>query len=167
MKPETPARMSFWGVGPSIQVPVGVYAALTGAATYLWPAWFAIDWPPYPALLAAGAVLLALGLVFQAIAGRELLRAYREDRLLTTGVYALCRNPLYANIIFMLLPAAALVCRSCLMLTAVPLAYVLTRLRIGREQRYLEKRFGREYADYRRRTGLLLPKWPRRDEPKH
>ena len=70
-------------------------------------------------------------------------------------------------LMFMLLPAAALVCRSWLMLTAVPLAYVLTRLRIGREQRYLEKRFGREYADYRRRTGLLLPKWPRRDEPKH
>ena len=91
------------------------------------------------------------------IAGRALLQAYNRDTLVTTGVYAICRNPLYANIIFTLLPAIALVCNSWLMLTSSVVMYILTRLCIRREEVYLENRFGQAYLDYRKRTNALFP----------
>ncbi|MBN1588645.1 MAG: isoprenylcysteine carboxylmethyltransferase family protein [Pirellulales bacterium] len=150
-------KMPFWGVGPMVQAITLVYAALAGAATYAWPEWFAIHWLPYPVVLAAGIVLVAVGLPFQAIAGCALMKAYHADHLVTTGVYAICRNPLYANIILTLLPGLALLCRSWLMLTASLVAYVLTRRWIRREETYLEKRFGQPYLDYCRRTNAIFP----------
>jgi len=157
-------KMFFWGIGPSVSVPTLVYAALAGAATYLWPTWFAIHGIPYPALLTAGVILLLVGTAFQMIAGWALMRAYHQDRLVTTGVYAVCRNPLYANIILTFLPALALLCRSWLMLTASVVMYVLTRLLIHREEEYLQQRFGQEYLDYRRRTGAIFPTIRRRSK---
>jgi protein-S-isoprenylcysteine O-methyltransferase Ste14 len=154
--------MSFWGIGPSVAAPTLLYDALAGAATYCWPAWFAIHGIPSPALLAAGVVLLLVGTALQMIAGRALMRAYHQDRLTTTGPFAVCRNPLYANIILTLLPALAILCRSWLMLTASVVMYVLTRLHIHREEEYLEKRFGQQYLDYRRRTNAIFPTIRRR-----
>lgn len=156
METET-KRMSVFGIGPSVAAPSVLYAVLAAAATWIWPEWFAIYGIPYPALLAAGVVLFAAGLLIQAIAGRTLMRAYDEDRLVTTGVYAVCRNPLYANVIFTILPGIALVCRSWLMLTASLLMYVLVRAKIGQEENYLEERFGQEFVDYRRRTNAVFP----------
>jgi protein-S-isoprenylcysteine O-methyltransferase Ste14 len=150
-------RMSVAGIGPSVAAPSILWALVAGVATYFWPEWFAIRWPPYPALLTTGVILLAAGIPIQMVAGRSLWKAYHADRLITTGLYAVCRNPLYANIILTILPGLALVCRSWLMLTAPVLLYVLVRARIGREEEYLDKRFGQEYLDYRRRTNSIFP----------
>jgi protein-S-isoprenylcysteine O-methyltransferase Ste14 len=153
----TKKRMSVLGIGPSVGAPSVLYAAAAGVATWIWPEWFAIRGVPYPALLVAGLMLLGLGMVMQAIAGRTLMKAYRQDRLVTTGVYAVCRNPLYANVMFTIAPGIALVCRSWLMLTASVVLYILVRVRVGREEAYLEKRFGQEFLDYRRRTNAIFP----------
>jgi len=154
--------MPVTGIGPSVAAPSVLWAVAAGAATYFWPGWFAIRWPPYPALLAAGAILLAVGIPLQMVAGRALWKAHQQDRLITTGAYALCRNPLYANILLTLLPGAAFVCRSWLMLTASVVMYVLVRIRIHREEEYLRRRFGQEYLDYCRRTNAIFPTIRRR-----
>lgn len=150
-------KMSIWGIGPRIMTPVVLYDVAAGAATWAWPRWFAIPWVPYPPLLAAGSALFLLGLVLQAVAGRALAKAYCQDRLVTTGPYAICRNPLYANVIFTIAPGIALMCRSWPMLAASLLLYVLVRLHIRREETYLENRFGQDYIDYRRRTNAIFP----------
>jgi len=150
-------RMSIWGIGPSVAAPSILCGALAGVATWLWPEWFSIPWVPYPVVLVVGLVLLVLGIVFQMIVGRALTRAYGQDRLVTTGPYAICRNPLYANIILTITPGIALVCGSWLMLTTSLVMYVLVRVRVRREELYLEERFGQEYLDYRRRTNAIFP----------
>jgi len=42
------------------------------------------------------------------------------------------------------------------------LAYLVFKLQIGKEDEYLEKRFGQQYAEYRAKVSQLLP-LPRRD----
>jgi len=155
-------KMSIWGIGPSVAAPSGVCGLAAGAATGRWPEGVAIRWVPYPALLATGLTLLVVGISLHMIAGRSLAKAHAQDRLVTTGVYAICRNPLYANIIFTIAPGVALVCGSWLMLTASVVMYVLVQMRVAREEKYLEERFGREYLDYRARTGSIFPRFCRR-----
>jgi protein-S-isoprenylcysteine O-methyltransferase Ste14 len=80
------------------------------------------------------------------------LKPERATKLVTTGVYAISRNPIYLSLLLLLvayavrlwaLPAAAG--------PAVFVAYV-TRFQIGPEERALEAKFGVAFTDYKRRV---------------
>lgn len=112
---------------------------------------------PYPLLAAIGTVMAAAAAAVVVFSGRAVVKAFAAGRLVTNGAYAICRNPLYANWIFLLLPAIALFCNSWLMLSAPVVLYVATRLRIHHEEAYLEECFGQEYIEYRQRTNAIFP----------
>ncbi len=76
--------------------------------------------------------------------------------LITTGAYRISRNPMYAGLAVAYLGAALLV-GSWWPVATLPVALVLTRLLvIGPEERYLERRFGPSYVDYRSRVRRWL-----------
>ena len=136
-------RMSFWGVGPAVGVPTACYGLAAGAATLLWPSAFVIPGVPYPYLAVLGGLLLAIGAAWYAMAVRAIWRAYREERLVTDGLYAVCRHPIYAGWILLILPGLGLVFSSWLVLSTAWVMYVLTRIYVGREEESCEARFGR------------------------
>lgn len=155
-------RMSFWGVGPAVAVPTACYGLAATVASLVWPSASAILWVPYPLLATVGGVLLAVGVAWYAIGVRTVHRAYRAERLVTDGLYAVCRHPIYAAWILFLLPALGLLADSWLVLSAAVVMYVLTRLLVRREERSLEAQFGEPYAEYKRRTNAIFPTLPRR-----
>ena len=155
-------RMSFWGAGPAIGVPTTLYAAAALSATLVWPTTFAIGVLPYPCLATAGGLLLAIGISWYAFAGRAIVRAYREERLVTDGIYALCRHPIYAGWTLLILPALGLLLNSWLLLSTAVVMYVLTRIHVRREEENLQARFGDRYLEYKRRTNAIFPALPRR-----
>lgn len=79
------------------------------------------------------------------------------ERLVTTGPYAYTRNPMILGLLFILL-AIAFVANSIPGLVLIP---VLAVLAIGYVQRFEEpglvRRFGEEYAQYRRAVPVLIP----------
>lgn len=152
-----PKRMPFWGVGPAIGVPTACYALAALAATLVWPSSLAIPVLPYPYLAVAGAVLLAVGTAWYIVAVRTIHRAYRQHRLVTDGVYALCRHPIYAGWVLLILPALGMLVNSWPLLSTAVVMYVLTRILARREEAYLEAQFGDRYTDYRHRTNAILP----------
>ena len=156
------ARLSLWGVGPRTITLSALYGLLTLVVTRQWPQYFALDFIPYTYLAIAAAVLAVPTAVLYAVTLRAISRAYKADRLVTTGVYAVCRNPLYAIWVFLWLPIIALAGNSWLFATSSVVLYVLIRWFIGREEKYLEERFGQEYLDYERRVNAVMPTWPRR-----
>ncbi len=156
-------RISVWGVGPLVGVPTACYGLAAAGVSLIWPATFALG-VPYAWLAALAVVLLAVGAAWYVAAVRAMFKAYREERLLTGGLYAVCRHPIYASWILFLLPALGLVADSWLVLSTAAVMYVLTRLSIGREERGLEAQFGRPYAEYRRRTNAIFPTLRRRRE---
>ena len=83
-------RMPFWGVGPVIGVTTAGYGLAAVAATLIWPSAFTVAVLPYPYLAVAGGTLLAIGVCWYAIAVRAVVKAYRQQRLVTDGIYALC-----------------------------------------------------------------------------
>jgi len=149
--------MSIWGAGPRIGLFTLLYAVAAGAATLRWPALFTIGAIAYPYLAAAAAVLLLATVPLYVAAIVPLRKAYGEGRLVTGGAYAVCRHPLYAMWILLIMPAIALLLKSWLFFSTAVFMYVVARIEIRREEAYLEERFGRQYAEYKRRVNAIFP----------
>ena len=150
-------RLSRFGVGPRIILSALAYAAVAGTATWLWPGVCLLGWLPYPVVRIVSAILFLLGIPFWLTAVVTVMRAYHHDRLLTTGVFALCRHPVYSAWIVMLLPALALFTRSWPLLFTPFVAYAAFKSLIHVEDDYLVERFGRAYLDYRARVSEIIP----------
>src|SRR5262245_12361134 len=102
-------------------------------------------------------VLAALGRIWVSvhIAGRK------NERLVTTGPYAMCRHPLYALSLLGGL-GVGLATRS-IALTAATLAVLsaLYSMAIRSEERWLRHEYGAAFDEYCARVPALLPRWNR------
>ena len=120
---------------------------------------------PEPLNLVVAPPLISLGLFLTAWSGLVQLRvgegtpvpAIPTRRLVTSGPYALCRNPmLLGSTVYYLGIGFLLNSISTMMLVALFLATSVVYIKLV-EERELEERFGREYVEYKRRTPFLIP----------
>ncbi len=78
------------------------------------------------------------------------------ERLVTTGPFAYCRNPMYlGHIIFLL--GLMLSLRSVLAAVITAATVVWFQFRVRRDERRLSERFGQPYLDYAARVGRWIP----------
>lgn len=154
-------ELSRWGIGPSIAMAAVGYAAIAGAATRIWPEVCLIRIVPSSVFLTAGAVLILVGVPMLAAAGRAATVAYNSDKLATTGIFGVVRNPIYAAWIVFIIPGIVLWTRSWPLLLTPLMAYAVFKMRIRRENEYLEKRFGEAFRQYKANVNELFP-LPRR-----
>ncbi len=110
----------------------------------------AVQWGLGGALLLAGLALAAsFNMAFQR-KGTAVEPWKPTTAIVTTGPYRLTRNPAYLG---MALIYAGIAVMSDAFWTLAPLPLVLLiidRAVIAREERYLERKFGQEYLDYKR-----------------
>jgi protein-S-isoprenylcysteine O-methyltransferase Ste14 len=150
-------EMSRWGVGPSIMVPMAAYAAVAGLATWLWPDVCLVTVVPRMVFLVAGIVLLMIGVPMLVVAGRAAAIAYNSDKLATTGIFGLTRNPIYSAWIVFNIPGLALLSRSWPLFLTPVVAYIIFKARIVRENEYMERHFGDKYRAYKAQVNELFP----------
>lgn len=150
-------RLSRFGVGPKINISATGYAVLAGAATYVWPDACLLRSVPYRVFLIPGVLLLALGIPMWLFAVVSVMRAYNRDQLVTSGAFAVCRHPVYAAWIVLILPALTLLTRSWPLMITPLVAYAVFKLLIGVEDDYLRQRFGPAYLEYRAKVNELIP----------
>jgi protein-S-isoprenylcysteine O-methyltransferase Ste14 len=150
-------ELSRWGVGPSIMVSAGAYAAVAGLATWLWPEACLVTAIPLVVFLVAGIGLVVVGVPMLVVAARAATVAYNSDKLATTGIFGLTRNPIYSAWIVFIIPGLVLLSRSWPLFLTPVVAYFIFKARIGRENEYLEKRFGDEYRKYKAQVNELVP----------
>jgi len=103
------------------------------------------------ALCLAGVVVMLLSLVSFGRSFRVGIDVERPDRLVTTGIFAFSRNPIYAAFIMVLLG------QFLVFPNWVPLAYLLAgsvviHRQVLREEAFLRQHYGDEYAAYCRRV---------------
>jgi len=103
-----------------------------------------------------GLELIAGGLALVIIARRTFLAAGTHvepwkpsNAIVTTGVFAWLRNPMYVGGTVALIGLAILLAADWLVVTTVILALVLHFGVVKREERYLEAKFGDAYRQYR------------------
>lgn len=127
--------------------------------------------PPFPVNLLVGIAVLLFGLLMGIKSTRllfffgkglpwgEVDKRDQSKALVTTGLYALCRNPMTLG--YTLLPLGmGIMFQSPTMELIVPAAVLLVTASIIklREEPRLESRFGEEYLEYKRRTPFLIPR---------
>ena len=103
-----------------------------------------------------GIVLNMAGAMTQRRAGTDFLPDHPSTKIVSTGVYSWTRNPMYLG--FALITAGlALLANSWWALAAVPVGAILVQTQvIVREERYLERKFGAEYVNYKTRVRSWL-----------
>jgi protein-S-isoprenylcysteine O-methyltransferase Ste14 len=149
-------RLSRFGIGPMIAVPSLLLIIAVVLADARWPHVFVISSLPQ-IVPVFGVVLMACGVGMWAVGAVAAMRAYDSDRLVTSGVYALVRHPMYGGWITLGFPGLALILKSWLMLVTPLIAYAIFKRMIHREDEYLEQRFGQAYRDYRNQVNEVLP----------
>lgn len=157
-------HLPFMGVGP-------VYAAVVIALTVV--AVLCRDTPALEGgrlasvgvpLTIAGIILIAIGAVlwFSAVVVAKLDANIARDQLVTTGIFAWVRNPVYSA--FMIACTGVLLIVGNAWFLILPFVYWLfmTVLMKRTEEIWLQERFGREYEAYRERVNRCWPWFPRK-----
>ncbi len=140
------------------------WATLAGArAVPALPA-FARDLAPYAVLRYLAAAVAALALAATVKCWLRMGKDWRMDvgierktDLITDGVFARIRHPIYAFSILLMLCSAVIV-PTVPMLVVAAVHIVLMNLKARNEERHLLAVHGEAYARYRQRTGRFLPR---------
>jgi protein-S-isoprenylcysteine O-methyltransferase Ste14 len=82
------------------------------------------------------------------------VHAAKQDKLVTTGPFTFSRNPIYLGFLLLYFGYAAAIL-SWLIILRIPLAIYFYRS-AKREEINLEKRFGKEYTNYKSRVPLFI-----------
>ena len=137
---------------PLVHLASGVF----GFAAYQLPAW--------AGGLGAAAQLPFLWLFWRSHSDLGLnwspgLELREGHRLVTDGVYARIRHPMYAALLLSALAQPLLIQNWIAGVLAIPVAAALMIVRMPKEEAMMQDRFGADYDAYCRRTGRLLPKF--------
>lgn len=107
-------------------------------------------------LMVAGSAFITLGMLQLGPSARFLFPK-QKTKLVTTGIFAIARNPVYLGLnssligVFLLLP--------CVVFFVALIFFLITNhYRVIEEEHYLLKTFGNKYEEYSRRVGRYGPK---------
>ncbi len=108
-------------------------------------------------LIPIGYILLVIGLFFWGIAVLQLISGFSQGNLITTAAYGIARNPIYASMIWLVLPAVSCITQTWIYLAVSVFLYLSVILFIRKEEKRLLAAFGKEYEDYLKRVHRLIP----------
>lgn len=148
--------MNILGQGIWILLVTAVAAAGAGVAHLRVPD--VVELPLPRSLLAPlGWVLVAAGLAFWLTALVQLLVAFPQGKLVTTGAYGVCRNPIYSSFALLVLPGASLASGTWVYLAVAAVLFVAVGIFIPKEEQDLLRVFGDEYRRYTVRVHRMIP----------
>lgn len=130
-------------------------------------AMLAVVLPPEPLrslLLTAGGAAIMLAGFGLLVGGQQSLgenltplpKPRDSGTLVTSGIYALCRHPMYGGLTLAGTGLALCTGDELRLLCALVLFLVVDR-KASYEEQLLEERFGQEYADYKKTAKKLIP----------
>ncbi len=178
MKQSPKMHLPVMGVGPIYVVSiviVTIIAILFGRTTgnitdQSAPQFFTIRdaFPPHTPLsiffTILGVLIILVGLIIYILAIKiKITKAIKENRLLTTGVYSIVRNPIYSA--WLLLCTGVLLCSGSLILALLLFLIFwvyLTILMKHTEEKWLTKLYGSPYTEYCKKVNRCLPWFPKK-----
>lgn len=148
--------MTRWGVGPIFAAGSIVSVVILSSVNIsIFPE---LTMPYNPFVYVCGTGLMAVGVAILVIAVVQVHSAFGSRRLVTTGVYAYMRDPVYAVWLLFIVPGLILITGMLLLTIAPFLMYSLLKAVIGREEAYMELTFGKEYLQYNSEVNSVIPK---------
>lgn len=149
---------SIFGIGPSLAILTITYFVAAGIVDYLYQPLFKAGAIDAALFYIIGWPLLLVGLCYWFVSVKTIVRVFKTGKLCTTGVFGVCRHPLYASFVVFIVPGISLLFHSYLMLSVPVFMYLVFRIEIRREERQLIAVFGRAYENYKKRTNAVFIK---------
>jgi protein-S-isoprenylcysteine O-methyltransferase Ste14 len=150
-------NMTVLGIAPKLGIVFFVSLFFTLALQLKRPELFTITQVPYPVLIILGALFIIIGLLLWASSARVVDKAFKEGKLLTTGIYGIVRNPLYSGLAIFFSTGLALCLRSWVMLIVPVVSYIAFKLLIPAEDKYLLEKFGQQFLEYKSSVNAIIP----------
>ena len=145
-------------VGQGIRIILFTLPAIIAAvAAHRWAPDLVLLPLPKSIATALGAALVLAGLVMWATAVSQLLIGFSRGKLVRTGAYGVCRNPIYGSVAFFVLPGLALATGTWVYLLVAAALCLGVVIFIRKEERDLLRVFGEEYRRYMQRVHRIIP----------
>ncbi|MEW6306574.1 MAG: protein-S-isoprenylcysteine O-methyltransferase [Verrucomicrobiota bacterium] len=144
------------GVGGFLIPLLYVFTPLLSFADYSLPLWVGVT---ATVLLLAGDWLFWRAHKDLGTNWSPTLEIRDQHRLVTQGIYAHIRHPMYSSIWLLVLAQAMILPNYLAGFTGLIPFALLYFLRVGKEEQMMLAEFGAEYEQYLQRTGRLLPKF--------
>ena len=122
-----------------------------------YPSIFLLPQAFFEIYVIVGITLIFFGFIMYVLGASVVKKAFREDRLITDGVYGIVRNPMYSGLTIFFSTGIAFILGSWLLLTVPIIAYFSFKYLIKKEENYLEHKFGQDYINYRLHVNSLIP----------
>ena len=103
-----------------------------------------------------GWIWLAFGIAAFITSLAQFIANFPKGKLISTGMYACSRNPIYSCWIIFILPALAFVLNNWLFFAAVYVMCRTTLFLVREEEKDLLQVFGKEYEEYKNRVGSII-----------
>ncbi len=145
--------------GPGLKFPPPLLAVLMAAA-----AWLIDSQQPLPitsggGLWLGGGIVIGLALTIALLALVQFLAHkthvepwHPTTAIIQNGLYRFSRNPIYLAFCIATVGVGLLLNSWWIVASSLPLKSLLQRLVIQREEAYLERKFGQDYLEYKRRV---------------
>jgi len=144
------------GVGPRIMLftsPFLISAIYTEWKSFEFSKISLLDRPLFSTI---GWLWLSVGIVLFVSSIVQFSRNFPKGQLLTTGMFACSRNPIYACWIVFILPAIGLICNNWLFFLSAAVMCAATLYMVKEEEKQLLEVFGDAYARYKQRVGCII-----------
>ena len=93
----------------------------------------------------------------------QFISNFPKGKLITSGMFAFSRNPIYSCWIIFILPAVGMICNNWIFFASALLMGIATTFLVREEEIQLLKCFGQKYYDYKSRVGLIIS-FPQKSE---
>jgi len=112
---------------------------------------------PRSILTPLGLALILPGVILWLTAVVQLLIGFPRGKLVTSGAYSVCRNPIYSSFGFFILPGLSLANGTWVYLVVAAVLCLGVGIFIRKEERDLLRVFGDEYRNYTARVHRIIP----------
>jgi protein-S-isoprenylcysteine O-methyltransferase Ste14 len=158
--PHRQKRPSITAIGPTVAgLSLEVLAVLIAVAFRLPP-----GRPPGPARILASMAVGPIAAVLSWTSVKHLGKQFRvnaglyeDHELVRSGPYGIVRHPIYSSVLAILLSTILLLTPWRWAAASLAFFVVGTEVRVRTEDKLLASRFGREFADYRRKVPAYVP----------
>ena len=158
------SHLPLFGVGPVIiggQILITVIGVVASYRGYFDAGKIALLNIPLK-VVGIGLVLFGFFLNYSAKHKSKLFEMVAENKLITTGVYAIVRNPVYSAVFFACTGAVCISNNLILFLIpAICWIYMTVFLKLT-EEKWLTDLYGQEYIEYCKNVNRCIPWFPKR-----
>jgi protein-S-isoprenylcysteine O-methyltransferase Ste14 len=153
-------HLPVFGIGPYLILTIGIITITSSISSHyhLIPVYKINELNMV--FLILGTVLIILGILFwiSAVLISRILKEVENNNLITTGIYAYVRHPVYAA--FLYIATGLILISQNILLFFLPVIFwaFLTVAMMKTEEKWLIDKYGEDYIDYSKKVNRFIPK---------